>query len=195
MANVVVEPTPLGMTPNPKTKTPPPVFEVGTSPGRPGIPIYRMGAHGNGYANRGYLSKRLAEKGQELGADFVMLEQQQVNAGPVVTSFGNGMAISDQVHTLSLYGTAYVWSPVKLGVRWGGPNFEIADIEPTGPGAAAGLKIGDRLLAVNDIRVMADPYAVSRITSKAKPGDVVKLEILDRQGNQRLVNARFVAND
>jgi hypothetical protein len=112
LCNIAVDPVPTGVQPGPARAGAVPTYDElsGHSP-RAAIPFAAMGAHGNGYANRQYLKNELAKKAASMGADCVVIANAQINNGPVVTSYGNGTAISQQVQTMSVYGFACMYAP------------------------------------------------------------------------------------
>lgn len=195
MARIAVEDLPINVARNQSNQTDVPVYEYGIElPPRAGIPIARLGAHGNGYANKEYLLLQLGKRGSKIGADFIVAHNQQINAGPTVTSYGRYSAISSTIQTLSIYGTAYVFAPVRLGAQWDTENV-IIDLQPGMPAKSAGLEIGDRILAVNGNRTTNDPLAAPRALAACKPGDRVRIEVETENGIQRQVLVRAAGNN
>ncbi len=185
MSRIAVEDLPLSVQRGAPKSEPVPVYEIGISkPPRAVIPFARLGAHGNGYATKDTLTADLANRAAQLGADCVILGGSQINDAGSVTSYGGGLAISSPVRTLSLYGTACVYSRVRMGASWDS-DFKITDVIPASPADKAGMRIGDRMLAVGNIRVAGDKLAFHRVMTTAKPGDVVPVEVVASDNTTR----------
>lgn len=152
------------------------VYEQGiSSPTRSTVPVANLNAHGNGYATKDVLVTALRKHAAEIGAELIVIGVVEVANGPLIVSYGNGVAVADTVKLPNLKATAYRWAPARLGFRWNA-SMVIADIVPGTPAASSGLKIGDRLLAVNSWRVTGDYMAMVRAISSLQPGQAVTVE-------------------
>ena len=172
-----------------------PVFENGyTKPTRAVIPFAQMGAHGNGYATRDSLKRDLSLKAAKLGADCVWVSNSEVKNAGTVTSYGNGFAMSEPVQCLSMYGQACVWSPVRVGLAIDKDN-KVTDVIPGGAADRAGLKINDRILAMNKNRLTGDPLAMSRALAVVVPGQEVDTEIVGPDNVTRHISIKCERND
>jgi hypothetical protein len=179
-ADLVVEPYPTGAIAGPPRETIP-VYKDGLAalPGG-GIPLVKIGARGNRHADADYLERRIAEKAAELGAEYAVVEAAKVNdEGTVLVYCGDpysGVATTKPVHTLSLEATAYVRLPVRLGYVVD-DDLLVIDVVPGLPMHAAGLRIGDRLLAIGGQRLGGDEYRHFRALTSLAPGQPVEVEV------------------
>ncbi|MBI3818616.1 MAG: hypothetical protein HY286_08000 [Planctomycetes bacterium] len=192
MANVVSTPLPTDVPAREKVVDIVPYYAIGTSmPPKGGIPFAQIGAHGNGYADFEYLCNRIAKKAAELGADFAIVYDSRTNQGPTITSIYGDLfsstAISSTIQTLSVYGYALVNSPVSLGTKFDDKNV-IIDITPDLSFARAGIKIGDRVLAIGGIRLTGDPWAKYRAINLMSPNVSVKIEVVGPDNTTRTVD-------
>lgn len=195
MSNVVVERTPLEMESGESRSDPVPIFEEGGTMSRRAIvPFASMGAHGNGYATKSTLKVDLARKAAQLGADCVLITQAQLNNAGAVTSYGGGIAISTPVQTMSLFGVAGMYAPVRLGTYWD-KDYKILDVTPGSSAARAGIHIGDRILAIDGMRVTGDPYASWKAILKARPGQTGIVEVVGPDNTQRKCSIVWDPND
>jgi serine protease Do len=64
----------------------------------------------------------------------------------------------------------------------------VADLAPGGPSQRAGLQAGDVIVAINGRNVKTNSE-LTREVAKAKPGDVLRLEVM-REGRRRTVEVR-----
>lgn len=174
-----------------------PVYDWNTlPPNRSVIHFARITINGNGYADYEYLKGELGKEAGRIGADCAYVEGGQTNHGPIVTSYGNGIAISDRIQTLSIWGAAGVFAPSRLGVQFESSDSQVLkDVDPSGSCGKVGIKIGEKIMAINGRRTAGDPYAIQRVMMYVQPGQSVKLEVADKDGNQRIVEVIAGTNE
>lgn len=154
------------------------IFEEGVSaPARAVIPIARIGASGNSYATKTSLVAAMAEKAKSAGAQALLVGRFRTEVGPTVYSFSGGMGLSETVRFPAMDAMAYVYAPARLGLMWDA-NHVIIDLSPTGSASKAGVRIGDRILAISGVRLLSSPTARSRAISSFRPGDSVPVELI-----------------
>jgi membrane-associated protease RseP (regulator of RpoE activity) len=185
----------IAATPGPPKKEPVPVYESGGErPPRAMIPFARIIVSGNGYADREFLNGIIAKRAAELGADAALVNPPQTAyAGTVTTSVSAYSAVSQPVYAMGAVGFACVWSPSKIGVQWD-DQYRVIDVTPDGPAARAGVRIGDRVLAIGGERVTGDPLAASRAALKMLPGASVAVELVAPDNQTRVVHVVPEAN-
>jgi membrane-associated protease RseP (regulator of RpoE activity) len=194
LSNIAVDSLPTGVQPGAAKREPVPAYDetTGRAP-RAVVPFAAMGAHGNGYANRASLKKDLAGRAAAMGADCILIGGSQINQGPTVMSYGGGTAISQQVQTMSLYGWACMWAPVRLGLQWDKDN-KVLDVVPGSPAERAGIVISDRILAIGSERITSDPWAAYRATWRARPGQTLDIEVVRVEGSRVVAHVVPEAN-
>lgn len=185
-----VQPIPTGVTANAPSDIPVPVYSSDEASRLSGVPFAWIVASGNGYSNYQTMTKDLGKKGAKLGADFVVVSASGSVTGPTVTSYGSGIAISQAQQFPQLGAFAYVKSKTSLGVAIDNDHV-IKDVFPNGPAHKAGVRVGDRLLAINGSRTSTDRWALWRELGKAQPGQSIPLEIVGADQVTKTVNAEM----
>ncbi|WP_299558857.1 S1C family serine protease [uncultured Mycolicibacterium sp.] len=108
------------------------------------------------------------------------------------------MAIADQIRAGIPSDTVHIGPPTLLGVGVrtaplrNRPGVFIQDVLPGGPAAAAGLRPGDILIAL-DGTPLDSATALTFVLDRHYPGDVVDLVWLDAAGRQQTGQARLIA--
>jgi S1-C subfamily serine protease len=94
---------------------------------------------------------------------------------PVIESFME----MDSEHSRAIIG-------VQLDPAPGGPGARVREVSPGGPSAEAGIRVGDRIVAVNGTEVKGENPArqVSRLMRAVKPDSKVSVRVL-REGTPR----------
>lgn len=152
------------------------------------VPFATIAGSGNGFSSFEDVKRDMARKAGKLGADCIWVMGANTATGPTVTSYGSGVAISSQVTFPTMSCWACMYAPVKLGAMYDPTNYEVLDVTPGSAAARAGIRIGDRLLAINDVRLTGDLLASYRAISKAVPGEQATLELVDPNRNTRTVS-------
>jgi hypothetical protein len=163
-------------------------YDINAPLPRPIIPVASISAAGNAYSSFDYLKQLMARKGAEIGADVVICHKAEtINAG-YTTNYYSGWSIASTtpVNGPVVHGTAGVWSNVRLGVNFDDRS-EINDVTPASGAWKAGIRIGDRVLAVEGVRITQDRFALYKAIANKHPGDTLSVEILPRSGDQRTV--------
>ena len=172
-----VQPVPTGVATNSPSEIPVPVYTQDEAATLSGVPFVWIVASGNGFATVETIKRDLGKKGGKLGADFVVLSTSGTTTGPTITSYGNGLAISQAQQFLQIGAFGCMNSKASLGVAIDNDHV-IKDVFPNGPAHKAGVRVGDRLLAINGARTSTDRWALWREIGKAEPGQDVPLEIV-----------------
>jgi C-terminal processing protease CtpA/Prc len=68
-----------------------------------------------------------------------------------------------------------------------GPAFEIADVIPDSPASKADLKVGERLLKVDQADASAFTVAALRQQFEGEPGTKISLEVQNEEGVRKVV--------
>jgi len=71
----------------------------------------------------------------------------------------------------------------------------VTDVRPGSAAANAGVRIGDRVLAVNGVRITGDQLAQFKAMAKAKPGDRTKVELVGPDNQTRTLDLTWDMND
>lgn len=187
-----VEMLDIGVAGGPPGRELVPVYEAGTSrPPRAVLPFAKITVSGNAHCDREYLHNVVSRRARDLGADVVLVNPPQVAyAGTVTTAVSAYSAVSQPVYGVGTVAFACVWAPARIGVQWD-EQYKVLDVTPRSPAARAGVRIGDRLLAINGERVTGDQFAAYRAVAKLKPGDAVPVEFVgpDNQTRTLLITA------
>jgi S1-C subfamily serine protease len=99
-------------------------------------------------------------------------------------------ALSDRIVRDRGVATLRGGAPAALGVTlYDGPytGVRILTVEPNSPAAIAGLRVGDRILSINDVEII-DSGEVIALVADARPGDAIRLQI-DRGGLTGVITA------
>ena len=86
------------------------------------------------------------------------------------------------------YGQPDVYDRAGLWIERGDKGYEVVDIVAGGPAAAAGIKAGDLIVAINGKAWTAMPLSAVRAELKAPPGRKVRLKM--DGGAERVVTTR-----
>lgn len=176
------------------TTAPVPVYDLIAQPPSAGVPFANMAILGNGFTNDAYLRKQAGERGGKIGADFVIVTGGGSQYAGSVTTYGGGIAITTPVQAPVLYATAFVKTRAKIGVRWDDRN-EVLDVLPDSPADRAGIRVGERLLAINATRLQSNQLAVWQEIARLSPGDEICLEVAAVGQPSRTVNVVAASND
>jgi C-terminal processing protease CtpA/Prc len=189
-ADLVVEPYPTGAIAGPARDSVPVYKEGFSAPPGGGVPLVKIDAHGNRHADAEYLEQRIAERAGELGADYAIVAATKVNdEGAVLLYTGDpysGIATARPVRTLSVEATGYVRLPVRLGYVVD-EDLIVIDVVPGLPMHAAGLRIGDRLLAIGGQRLGGDAQRHFRALTSLVAGQPVELEVAGGDNQSRVL--------
>lgn len=169
------------------------VFEQGAVPSRSVLPIATLTAIGRsqpiGYAS---LKAALQSEAQTQGADAIAIVQSGTATGPTVHSFSGGIGISETLRYPTMSAVAYIWAPARVAFMVDDQN-RVIDVPP-GPAMEAGVRIGDRVLAINGARITNNRSAFWEAVSKLRPGDTVQIELVDSQNQTRTVSCTATDN-
>jgi S1-C subfamily serine protease len=169
------------------------IYREGTRTDRPIVQIAKVAAHGNGYATRATLEKTLVQQAAQLGADAVVIVGQETTKDETVGSYGGGIVIANQIQRPHLYGIAVVWQKVRVGVNCSAKDGQRTIDYVTHGSAAerAGIREGEKLLAIDGQFVGADEFEFERVFYQYNPGDTATFELLDNHGEKRSVRVTF----
>jgi membrane-associated protease RseP (regulator of RpoE activity) len=153
------------------------IYRQGEWPRRMGlIKIAMVAAHGNGYATTETLQNKLKEEAAKVGGDVVILTGSQITNDETVGTYGGGIMMATPIQRPHLYGVAMRYSPVYVGINWNREKI-IDYVNANSPAEKAGIKAGDKLVAVNGEYLRDDLIVEKEILSK-KPGDKIILEYI-----------------
>mgnify|MGYP001581604637 CR=1 FL=1 len=159
------------------------IFRKGETSKRPGYRIAAVAAHGNGYANQETLEKTILEEANKVCADFVIITAGEVTKDETIGTYSGGIMIANQIQRPHLYGIAYRYAKVALGINLDKDGI-IEYVRSGSTAEKSGLKEGCKLLTVNGIFVKSDVYSIEREILIKNPGDTVHIEYMDKEGNK-----------
>lgn len=195
MSNIQVRQLETGVQAGPKSNVPVPVYEQGIStPPRAVMRFALLTAVGNGYSNNESLKRDMAARGAQLGADCVLVGTAESFQAGNVYSFSGGMGWGSPVYATAMQGVACMWSPVRMGVAHE-EDGKIKDVVPGSSAARAGIRIGDRILSINGVRVTNDPFAFERAIARMQPGKSYPIELVASDNSTRTVQLVADANN
>ncbi|MFW2396570.1 PDZ domain-containing protein [Burkholderia pseudomallei] len=159
------------------------VFRNGQMPQRPIIRIAKVAAHGNAYATQDTLEAAIVEEALKLNADCVMLAGENVTDEGTIGTYGGHLFSSAIIKKPHLYGIACKYSKVRLGIT---PNKDgvVSYVTAGSAAESAGIVEGDKLLAINGVPIVGQPFIIDTQVASKNPGDQVVIEILDRDGRK-----------
>ncbi|MCV6795661.1 PDZ domain-containing protein [Achromobacter ruhlandii] len=158
------------------------VFSNGMIPQRPIVRIASIGAHGNAYADNKTLRGKMEQEALSLGADCLIIVGGEISKDETIGSYGGGVFTSNQIQRPHLYGVACKYAQVGLGLQANSKTGVIQYVTADSPAAKAGIVEGDTLLAINGVSFSSNPFVFETEVGTKKPGDVVKVEVLDKAG-------------
>lgn len=159
------------------------IYRNGDLPKRPIIRIAQVGAHGNGYATEETLEQALVKEALKVNADCIILTNREVSKDETIGSYGGGIFMANSIQRPHLYGIACKYAKVSLGINANKDGL-ITYVTAGSAAAKAGIVEGDKLLAVNGVPISSSPFVIEREISVKKPGDVVKVEFLNKNGDK-----------
>lgn len=164
-----------------------PVYEWGvTMPERAGIPIAMIGAIGNEYADADFIKSRIARRAAKLGADYVVVSNRGTREGVTYGTYGGGAFFSGRSTLPTMHAQAVVFAPVRCGFFVDEEN-RVIDVSPSSPANRAGMRIGDRVLAINGDRITNEQFGMYRTLASASPGDRLTVELVNDANQQRTI--------
>lgn len=166
------------------------VYREGETPERPIAQFARVAAHGNGYATRATLETTLVGQAAQLGADGVVMLGTEVTKDETVGAYSGGLMIANQIQRPHLYGIAFVWAKVRLGVNLA-EDRSIDYVQRGSVAERAGIREGEKILSVDGQYIGADVLKWETAFYRYNPGDTAELEVLDRDGNKRVTKVTF----
>jgi len=161
------------------------LYRQGETPKKPGYRVATVAAHGNGYANQDTLEKTIIEEANKVCADFIVLVGHKISKDETIGTYGGGIMMSDQIRRPHLYGIAYRYSKVALGINLNKEGI----IEYVRSGSVAeknGIIEGMKLLTVNGTFIKSDAFILDKEILMRNPGDQVRIEILDKDGKKQM---------
>lgn len=171
--------------PNPaRTEASVRLFREGEVPQRAVVRIAAVAAHGNGYAVRQTLENTLVKEAAKLGADIVIVTQGEVTRDETVGTYGGGIMITNQIQRPHLYGVACRWASASMGINFDREDGNIRYVKHGSPAEEAGIKEGQKILAINGIFIGSDQYVIEREVLSKKPGETVSVELLAATGEK-----------
>lgn len=159
------------------------IIRKGEAPKRPGYRIAAVAAHGNGYANQETLEETILEEAKKVCADFLIITASEVTNDEMIGTYSGGVMIAEQIQRPHLYGVAYRYAKVALGINYNN-DYVIEYVWPGSTAEKNGLKEGFKLLSINGVFVKSDKFIVDREILIKNPGDTVRIEYLDKEGNK-----------
>jgi hypothetical protein len=165
------------------------LYREGEMPKRACIRIAKVAAHGNAYATSETLEDAIRFEAASIGADYVAIISQQVTKDETISSFSGGWgwgsmwgtAISEQIQRPHLYGIACRSAAVRFGAQ-ADKEWKVQYIYRNTTADRLGLKIGDKVLAVNGRFLAADIYAIDQEVLVKRPGESITVEYLTNDG-------------
>jgi predicted metalloprotease with PDZ domain len=136
---------------------------------------------GNPFAQPEELQEAIREKAAEMGANRVFLDPR-VAERPFVTAGREGGRLLKRESDPQLSGLVCRALPVHLGFQVGS-GWRVEYVFPASQAEAAGLKVGDQIMILNDRHDPSDPAAWDRVFAKGKVGDRMDIVFLDRKGD------------
>lgn len=169
------------------------LYREGQPPDRPFAQLAKIAAHGNAYATRTTLEQTLIKEAARLGANGVIIVGQEVTRDETIGSYGGGIMVANQIKRPHLYGVAFVWQKVRLGVASNAKDGQrtVTYVIAGSPAERAGIKEGDKLLAIDGQFVGANEMDFERAMYRYGPGDSATVELLDAAGQKRSVRITF----
>ncbi|MBB3169521.1 PDZ domain-containing protein [Simiduia aestuariiviva] len=67
-------------------------------------------------------------------------------------------------------------------------RFTISDVHKDSAAQAAGLKVGDQVVAIDGCRIPGCPAKKAKSLMSREPGEVLPLMVVDGSGSERLIN-------
>jgi membrane-associated protease RseP (regulator of RpoE activity) len=169
------------------------VFKDGDLPKRPVIRIAKVAAHGNGYATQATLEETLVQEAKKVNADCLVITASNVSKDETIGTYGGGLFSSAQIQRPHLFGVACKYAQVRLGINQD-KDHVITYVTEGSPAATAGIVEGEKIIAINGVPITASPYLVETEVSVKRPGDTVKLELLDQSGQKQSKTITLSAN-
>lgn len=137
----------------------------------------------NAYCNLGCDNpaayERVKDIAAKLNSDVVLINRFGSMQSGAVTTYGGGVAITQNTQTHIMQAFICDYSEVSLGVVYDNKTFKINYIRRNSLAEKIGLKENMQLLAINQKPVAGDPFIIQREINSRKPGDVVEIEYLD----------------
>jgi len=193
--NLDVKRLPIDVAVGEPKREPVPIYDDLNKPPRAIIPFATMRLSGaNDYYSHGNLGRILAKEAASLGADCIWIGGEHATDIGSATSYSGGLAVSSRTVVNTVSATAAVYSPVSFGVNMDEKNV-VTDVRPGSAAANAGVRIGDRVLAVNGVRITGDQLAQFKAMAKAKPGDRTKVELVGPDNQTRTLDLTWDMND
>nr|WP_276046486.1 MULTISPECIES: Do family serine endopeptidase [unclassified Sphingomonas] len=135
----------------------------------------------------GINSQIFSQSGGNIGIGFAIPAEE---AKPIIETFRTGGKIQRGYLGVSLGGPIDDDRAEALGIPKNQGEL-IAGVEPTGPAAKGGLKVGDVVIKVNGAEVNPD-QSLSRLVSNVKPGETARLDVI-RNNKPASVNVTVAA--
>lgn len=170
------------------------LYKNGEKPEKPVITIAKVGAHGNGYADKTVLEQRLRIEAAKLGADCVIVTNFEVTKDETVGTYSGGMMIANNIQRPHLYGVACRYANACVGFFLNNEReCVVRYVKANSPAEKIGLVEGCTLLAINSIPMNGTHAVVEKEILSKNPGDKVTLEWLDKSGTKVKKEATLVA--
>lgn len=169
------------------------VFTLDNQPTKPVVYLANVAAHGNGYADNNVLLATLKKEASKVGAELVIITNKEISKDEIISSYGGGIMMSNQISRPHLYGIAGVYSKVKIGIHAGNDGI-IKYISSNSPAEKSGLKEGMRLLSINGKYFNNTNLFQTEISNKS-PGDIVTIEYLDSENSKKKIDVILESNN
>ena len=123
--------------------------------------------------------KKIVNIAAKLNSDIVLINSfGSMNSGSI-TTYGGGLAVTQNTQTHIMQTFICDYSEVSLGIVYNPKTYKVEYVKRGSTAEKAGIKENMQLLAINQRAVSSDPFIIQAEISSKKPGEVVEIEYID----------------
>lgn len=170
------------------------VFKSGLKPKLPSINFAYITAWSSTNINLDNLDIRVTNIAKMLGAEYVILLDRESEVTGSMTNYYSTTSASYNTYTVSRKALAGVYSKVYAGFFVEKDGI-ISFIQPDSPADKAGLREGNKILSINGVYFLQDPYVLYREISIKNIGDNIMIDYLDKNNDKKKTSLKLIGTE